>query len=370
MDALREAALEAAAGKAPVPSEIERVAAATSPDAARWAFTQWDLRSRGSAKFARSQEMLFVREALEQATHEAVAAYHASRFPAGERVADLTCGLGADLIALAARGPALGFDTDPERAACARHNLAAHGRSAEVREEDCLSAEWAWNYALADPSRRPGGRRTLDPKAFAPDPVTLAARLGELRLGLLKLSPMLEDDFLRSLGAGLEFVSYGGECREALVWTGTEAEAGRWAVHVESGSRLLSGDAPWPVEEPGEYLYEADPAAIRAHTLGALCEAHAFDALGDSNGYLTGATLVDSPWLKAYRVLGSGAWDLKVLRRELAALGSNTPIVKVRACSVNPERTVRTLKADGARGLIVAAYPVGLKIRFAILERL
>ena len=81
-------------------------------EAARWASLQSDLRKKALAKFADGGQMLFDREALEQATHEAIAVYHASRFPAGEIVVDMTVGIGADLIALAARGPVIGFELD------------------------------------------------------------------------------------------------------------------------------------------------------------------------------------------------------------------------------------------------------------------
>src|SRR5687767_5373956 len=101
-------ALSRASGLQPTPKNIDRVAEATSPEAARWAFEQWSLRKRAQEKFAKADEMLFTREALEQATHEELAHFHASQFPQRTRVADLTCGIGADLIALARNGEAVG----------------------------------------------------------------------------------------------------------------------------------------------------------------------------------------------------------------------------------------------------------------------
>lgn len=358
MDALLARALEAAEGKDPTPAEIGRVAADTSPEAARWAFTQWEVRARAAAKYARASEMLFTREAMEQGTHEVVARYRASRFPAHVEVADLTCGIGGDLLALAARGPAVGYELDPERAEYARHNLAVHGLDGEVRLADGLQAAPHHRYAIADPARRVAGRRTLDPTQFEPDPTTLASLMGVMELGALKLSPMLEDRYLEGLGGGLEFITYGGECREACVWLGTGAQPGRWAVDAATGERLETSEAPYPVDEPSEYVYEADPAAIRAHALGGF----GLDALGDSNGYLTGPDALESPWLRGYHVFGHGAWDLKAIGRALD--GWATPVVKMRACRIDPEATRRALKGTGSPGAIVMAYPVGKKIRF------
>lgn len=302
--------------------------------------------------------MLFVREALEQATHEAVARYHASKFPVGELVADLTCGIGSDLAALAARGPAIGFEMDPERAACARHNVP----QAEVRQQDCLEAEWTWQYAFADPSRRVAGRRTVDPREFSPDPRVLADRMGALRLGGIKLSPLLPDRFLECLGPGLEFISYGRECGEALVWTGRDAPSGRWAVHLESGERLDGpNEAPPPVDSPDAMLFDPDPAAVRAHALGTLCRSHGLQPLGDG-GYLTGPAAVASPWLRGYRALWSG--DLKGARAAARALGLRPAEVKARG--VRPDATA-IRKADPGAGepASLVVYAIGRSVRAA-----
>src|SRR5690242_8325926 len=85
-------ALRLAEGLPATPKNILRVAMATSPDASRWAFQQWELRRRAAAKFTLGREMLFDRDGLEMATHEAISAYHASCFPEGATIEDMTCG--------------------------------------------------------------------------------------------------------------------------------------------------------------------------------------------------------------------------------------------------------------------------------------
>lgn len=304
--------------------------------------------------------MLFVREALEQATHERVAEYHASLFPPGALVADLTCGIGGDLIALVARGPAIGFELDQERAECARFNSRA-----EVLQGDSLASPWTWDYAIADPSRRVGGRRTLDPDEFEPNPQILAEKMSSLKLGLIKLSPLLPDPFLNSLGSGVEFVSFGGECREALVHCGVEAFSGVRAVHVESAEQLPHKEIENATPEPMGFLYEADPAAIRAHALGSLCESFELVPLGDSNGYLTGNREVESVWLKRYHVLGHGAYDLKRVKG-LASEGVSA--VKSRSKGADASRTEKDLGRN-AKGPVLALYDIGRSLRFVLLHR-
>lgn len=350
--------------------------------------------------------MLFDPEGLEMATHEALAAYHASLFPDGEYVCDLTAGIGADLIALAARGKTLGLEVDAGRAELARHNLAVHGLGAAVwhmefssppvsnsvlcsqparNEPDdgrvvstCPSVEMLlhWeiyhaSYVFADPARRSGGRRFTDPSEFQPNPIKIVEVFDHCNLGVIKLSPMLPDEFLESLGSRLEFVSFGGECREALAIFGSQAEPGRLAVQIESGERLVASEAfVQEVLEPEAYLYEADPAAIRAHAIGDLARQFNLKSLSDSNGYLTGCTEIRSPWLTGFRVLDSGRIDVKLVKKRLIELGSATPVLKQRGTKLDLQKLQKQMIFKGKQNLEVAFYTVGNSIRQAILERL
>lgn len=369
VDEIQQAALQLAADLNATAASIASVARETSQEAARWAFTQCDLRKRARTKFALADQMLFTREALEQATHERIARYHAAQFPQGEIVADLTCGIGADLIALSRRGPTIGYETDPERAEYARYNLAVHELEAEIRVQDCLVGDWDFEYAFADPARRVAGRRTLHPSEFLPDPSDLSARMKELKLGGMKLSPLLSDIHLRSFGQRVEFLSFGGECREALEWLGTDARSGHGAVHVESGEWVPSlSDLTMPAEAPDDWFFDTDPAAVRADALGTLSRQFALQPLGDSNGYLTGRGKVESIWLKPYRVLGHGRFDVKSLKAELKGLGAATPVLKQRHAGLELVKLVRQLRMEGSRKVSVAFYPIGKSIRYAILD--
>ncbi|MEZ0324698.1 MAG: hypothetical protein ACAH95_02230 [Fimbriimonas sp.] len=365
-------ALELARGLEPTAVNLLRVARDTGDAASRWAFTQWELRKRAKAKFSRAEEMLFTREALEQATHEAIAAYHASIFRnlTDGRIADLTAGIGADLIALA---PGIGFELDQERAEYARHNLDLHGAEAQVHAGDCMQAEWG-QYAYADPARRVEGRRTLTLAEFAPNPMELARRMTDLELGCMKLTPMLPDPALASLGPRLEFISFGGECREALVISGRQAQPGRWAVHVESGEMLdasqqvaISPFRETQKDEMHRYLYEADPAAIRAHCLPHLSEQHGLTFLGDSNGYLTSDAAIDSVWLTRFEVLYSGKGDSSNTKDALRKLDAAKPILKQRGAHQDLAKLSKAFPAYGARPIALVIWPVGKSLRHTIV---
>src|SRR4029453_6617678 len=91
------------------------------------ALAQQELRVRAAAKFSAASRMWFTRDGLEQASGEALAAHRAARYAGFAVVADLCCGIGGDLCALAPGRIALAVDLDPVHARMARENARAHG---------------------------------------------------------------------------------------------------------------------------------------------------------------------------------------------------------------------------------------------------
>ena len=329
-------------------------------EAARWASLQVDLRKKARAKFGAADGMLFDREALEQATHEAVAQYHASKFSSGASVVDMTVGIGADLIALAKRGPVIGFEIDEMRADYARHNCLG----ADVRNEDGLAFVLANGspYIWADPDRRDSaGKRLNDPSAYEPDPASIPR---DRELTGIKLSPLLFDEYLETVGDRIEFVSYRGECREAIAWSGKSVEPGFFCVDAETGLSLPRFEVEDAVNEAYEYIFDSDPAAGRAHALGNF----GLPQLGDSPGYLTGEEAVDSPWLRSYEVLYKESGDFKRIKEFLRKSGLRVFEVKQRGAGVDPSSIIKQLKTDGDQVSLIA-WRVDKSVRYAVCRR-
>ncbi len=359
-------ALDAVKGVAPTASNITKLGKEYGVEETAWALGQLNFRQKARRKFAKADEMFFYEHALEQSTHEAVAAYHASLFPKDALVADLTCSIGADLIGLASRGPSIGFDIDANRIWCAQQNLLVHDLISQVSVEDSLAREWDFEYAFADPARRIGSRRTLDISEFEPDPVALSNRMQALKLGLLKLTPMLSDSELENLGTRVEFVSHQGECKEALVFCGSETfEPGFYAVHIETGAKLSRIASPQIRERPMQFIFDPDPALIRVHGLGHL----ASNCLGRSN-YLTAdeipAIAEHKCWHKAYRVLAEGTFDTKELKKILKKYGCCQPELKQSGADIDLAALQKQLRQPGTQVLNVLFYKVGKSVRFAV----
>lgn len=359
---VQEALRRAGENPRPSPKQVQRLGETFGVDLARWALQQAICRER--APFDLADQMLFTPEALEQATHPLLAEWRASRFPAGALVTDMTCGIGADLLALAKRGPVVGYELDPERAAYARHNLRVHGFADEVRVADGLLAEG--EYLYADPARRTGGQRTLDPDLFTPHPGEVADLLARAKLGGMKLSPLMADETLEGFGGRLEFVSAQGECREALIWLGTEVEPGRFAVHVECGETVAACGSPAPASVAAAYLFDPDPALVRSHASGCFN----LPVLGVPWGFLTGEVPLHSPWLKSYRVLHDAPFETKRWRGLLREHGGGQPVLKQRGPKLDLAKLQKVLTLGSGPGKVVAFYEVQRKIRAALLEPL
>jgi len=363
--------LELAQGLSPTPKNINRVANEVGAENARWAFTQWRLRAKAVGKLPEPEKWFLDEDGLQMASHQALADYHARLFRPGLRVADLTTGIGSDLFALARfhRPPVYGFEIDPARFELVTATMEAFNLKVELSPDPCLSVGWEFDAAFVDPARRTAGRRTLNIEDFQPNPNRLVERLNRLAVGVMKLSPMLSDYDLERLGRMVEFVSYGWECREALVLSGTEVPTGRWAVRAEDGTRLEAKPLHQMVNEVGPSLYEPDPAAIRAHALGTLAERHSLAGWGEPAGYLTGESGIETPWLREFKVLAVEKFDRKALMAQLRRLGRRLVSVKTRGVDADPIEVLKRMKLEQGIPAELIVVRQGARSTSAIVER-
>ncbi len=335
-----------------------------SPDAASAALELLELRHRAARKFARSEEMFFVREALEQSSSETISRYRARRFPDGVRVLDLGCGIGSDTIGLAQRGPVVAVDRDPVRLKMAERNAAVHGVSDRVTfvRADVTEMPLEGEAAFLDPSRREAGRRVRRLADLSP-PAEFIERLAhEIPCCAVKLSPATPDEELDALGSEIEFISECGECKEAVAWFGGLRTAERRATLLPQGATMIREEtAQVPVLPPGRFLIEPDACIVRAHFVEQLaCEVRAWK-LADQIAYLSADDLVPTPFGDPYEILESIPFSLKAVNSRLRELGAGKIIVKKRGVPFEPEEVERRMKLTGSRELILVLTRIGEK---------
>jgi len=327
------------------------------------ALTQSRLRARAHDKLGEFADgMLFTPAGLEQATRLVVAAQHARRYVAAgtRRVADLTCGLGADAMAFAGVGlPVLAVDADETTAALATVNL-RHFPEAEVRHGDGLALDLAAegvDGVYADPARRTGtGTRVFDAAAYAPPlDAVLAVRERVPALGL-KLGPGVPHSALPE-DAEAQWVSVDGDVVELGLWFGPLAPQGpgRSALLLGSGggsALLRAGEASTgahpPVGALGAYLYEPDGAVIRAGLVAEVAAEVQGRLVDRTIAYVTSDALHATPFATAYRVLDDLPFGLKRLRAYLRERDVGALTIKKRGTAVVPEQLRRQLDLRGS----------------------
>jgi SAM-dependent methyltransferase len=319
------------------------------------ALTQARLRARAVAKFGpEASRMLLTADGLEQATRPAVARRHAQRFAgAGVRsVADLCCGIGGDLRALAETvDRVLGVDRDPVTAEVARANVTAWGLTdrVDVRCADVLDLDLAgFDGAFIDPGRRGAAGRTFDPEAYSPPygfVLDVAARVPATGA---KLAPGIPHGVLPA-GAEAEWVSDGGDVVECALWFGPLASGvRRRATVLPAGATLTgSGDERGDVGPVARYLYEPDGAVIRAGLVAEAAEQVAGHLVDPTIAYVTSDALARTPFLTPYEVTDVLPFGVKRLRALLRARGVGRVTVKKRGSAVTPEELRRQLRLSG-----------------------
>lgn len=374
----------------PVSAKADPVRAITSlradgadPRTAAVVLAQARLRDRAHAKLGPfADRMLFTEAGLEQATRLPVAARHADRFrrAGARRLADLGCGIGADSLAFASLGfELLAVDRDEVTAALATHNLAPFP---DVRVE-CATADEVdlseFDAVWLDPARRApqGGRRIPSPAEWSPS-LDFAFGLARADRSVgVKLAPGLPHDLLPP-DAEAQWVSAGGELVECTVWMGPAARAGilRSALVLgQEGAAELTATTPVTAAVDaetgarGEWLYEPDPALIRARMIGDLARQIGGRMLSPGIAWITADEPVDTPFAARFRVLEELPLHVRALKPALRAHNIGTLEIKVRGADIDPATLRRQLGLRGTESATLVCTRVGEYRRALLAER-
>ncbi|MFF0158804.1 methyltransferase domain-containing protein [Streptomyces sp. NPDC005263] len=313
------------------------------------ALGQARLRQRAAAKFGAEDagRMFFTPNGVEQSTRASVAAYRAESFRArGVRsVADLCCGIGGDALAFARAGiRVLAVDRDPLTCAVARANADALGLAdlIEVREADVTEVDTAgYEAVFVDPARRSSKRgRIFDPEAYSPPLSWAVSAALKAPYAGLKVAPGIPHEAVPA-AAEAEWVSDGGDVKEAVLWFGTEPGAVR-ATLLPGPRTLLSRGLPDPEVRPvGRYLYEPDGAVIRAHLVAEVAEDLGGGLIDPTIAYVTADERRPTPYASAYEITDQLPFNVKKLKALLREREVGVLTVKKRGSAVEPEELRR-----------------------------
>lgn len=315
------------------------------------ALGQHELRRRAHLKFTRAQQMYFTRAGLEQATAEVIARHRAARFAGALRVADLCCGIGGDLIALAADREVVAVDRDALHLRMAALNADAYGVGdavtvvhADVRDVDLTSVD----AVFVDPARRARGHRmrTGDSEPPLSWSTSLAERVAAVGI---KASPGIARDAVPP-GWEVEFIADRRELKEAALWSPALATSTSRATILPQGHVLL----PLPGDEvvhraPGAFLLDPNPAVTRAGLVEDLARSLGAWKIDPQIAFLSSDQPLCTPFARSLRVLDSGPWEQKALRSRLRALDIGSVDIRRRGLAGDVDDLHRQLKLRGTR---------------------
>ncbi|ALO95584.1 methyltransferase [Streptomyces hygroscopicus subsp. limoneus] len=343
------------------------------------ALGQARLRQRAVAKFGPEDagRMFFTPNGVEQSTRASVAAYRAGRLKelGVACVADLCCGIGGDAIALARAGiRVLAVDRDPLTAAVARANAEALGLAGliEVREADVTEVDTAgYDAVFVDPARRGGqstgaarsasvrggsratGGRVFDPEAYSPPLSWAVATALKAPRAALKIAPGIPHEVVPA-AAEAEWISDGGDVKEAVLWFGTGAPGAVRATLLPGPRTLLGRGLPDPAVRPvGRYLYEPDGAVIRAHLVAEVAEEVGGGLLDPTIAYVTTDEARPTPYATGYEITDRLPFNVKKLKALLREREVGTLTVKKRGSAVEPEELRRKVRPQGPNAATV-----------------
>ncbi|MFC4910715.1 THUMP-like domain-containing protein [Actinomadura gamaensis] len=377
------------------------------------ALTQLRLRDRARAKFGDdASRMFFTPAGLEQSTRAGVAAHRARRFadlPKIHRTLEVGCGIGADLIARARAGvPGDGVELDPLTAEVARANLAAFDLAelASVRVGDGTAVQLAstgaplrgaggttagesdarpilseggthaaegaafrggrvdgaaYGAMFADPGRRTARGRVFDPRAYEPPLDVVLGMAHSVPAACVKVAPGIPHEAVPD-GAEAEWISVGGDVKEAALWLGELAGTARrraTLIPAAQGSAFRAPDVHTLVPDEGlgdpevrgwgRYLYEPDGAVIRAHLVAEVAATVDGGLVDPRIAYIASDALVETPFAASYEVEDVLPFSVKRLRAELRRRGTGILTIKKRGFAADVDRLRRDLGFGSAR---------------------
>ncbi|MGH3277128.1 MAG: THUMP-like domain-containing protein, partial [Streptosporangiaceae bacterium] len=278
-------------------------------------------------------------------------------------VADLCCGIGGNLTALAAGSRVVAVDRDLTSLKFARHNAAAAHAAhpvalvcADVRQ--LTPGRPLAGAVFIDPARRSGDRRW--PAGVCEPALSWCLALpGWVPAVCVKAAPGLPRELIPP-GWEAEFLAIGRHLKEVLLWSPALATASRRATILPGGDTLLPDTLlpepgpPVPVAAPGAYLLDPNPAVTRAGLVEDLARRLGAWKIDPMIAFLATDEPVRTPFARTLRVLESMPWNEKRAARRLRELGIGTADIRRRGLAGDVDLIRRRLSLQGDGTAVIA----------------
>ncbi len=319
-------------------------------------------RIRAKEKFGKLADKLYFDEiGLRYSTPKIVAEYRADRLKC-DTIADVSCGVGAQLIFFAMKcNKAYGVEIDKKRALFAKLNAKALGlKNIEIITGDALSDEVVdkvkdADIVFSDPARPPEEEvRTLE--SLQPNPILIHEKYLRVTENIaFELPPQMPPERI-PLEGEKEYTSLNFRLNRLALYMGELAECEVSAISLPSRERVTNLDDAMDPEKTSRIesiLYEVDPTIMKAELLPNLLGKLNFSAgiiySDKRRTLLSSDEEVDSTFLRRYNVLKVVKFETSTIKSTLRDV--NAAKVTLRF-SLNPSEywNVRKKLEEGLSG--------------------
>ena len=229
------------------------------------------------SKHSRARKLHYREEDIRWATPEVVAAYRAERLKC-KVIADIGCGIGFQSFAFAKTCKKVyAVEIDKEKIALAEKNARALGIKniefilGDALSEIVLKQLQEVEIVFCDPERLPEeSKRSVG--TIKPSIPELLKKYGSITENMvIEFPPQITDI---PFDCEKEYVSVDGALNRLNLYFGKLGKCERSAVILPGKEKLCSDEeaALEETEDLGEYLYEADPAVVKASLLNELSQ--------------------------------------------------------------------------------------------------
>lgn len=338
---------------------------------------QHELRSRGKAKFKKSQQMFFLRKQLEQSTNEAISFYKSRRFKKMNRVVDLCCGIGGDAIGLAQHCDLTIVDLDPEVVTIAEKNVQAYGFSATRMACDVMDIDVnSFDAFHIDPDRRVEGNRSTKSEFFCPEKKQLDSMAQKNPNFAMKLAPATRpwmDQCER------EFVGFDRECKQQIIWSGELSEQmGIRATTLDpSGNPTETffeevadeNDGDISIGEHQKFVYDPHPCLVASRLVNAFGRRNGLSRLTYNTVYLTGDQLLKSSFVQCFEVIETCVLDDSLIKKMLDRHDVGHLELKKRGVELDVMKRFAKIKCTGTQSATLILAPTDEGLRGLLCQR-
>lgn len=331
---------------------VQKAIAAHPHAPVRDLLTLFRLQDASSHRFLDAHALMLTEKSAQQASSTLLAQYHASRITAGSTVADLCCGAGLDLREIAQHAREVyAVDLNADTLAMAEFNTPLHLRNkVTFLCQDASSFCQPVDAIFADPDRRSGQRRIIDPQFYSPSLDAILALQSITPNMLIKCAPATDYSAINiPLPYTWECVAEDDMVKEMLLCTGSFATAGiqRRAVLLPGNHSLTSFDAQLAVTSLKSYIIEPHGAVIRAGLVQQCGQQMQASLLHKRIALLTADSPVPSPFGTMYQVIDHFNYSLKRLKQWLNEHNIGQLTIKTRGFPETVEQFRKRLKLQG-----------------------